>query len=83
MRSVLRWLEEVTEWFLLGTYLTIPQHELKIIKQDHPSNSKECKLTMVDTWIKLGGATWSTLVEALWEIGRRGLANKLADKFGS
>ena len=79
---VLRWLEEVFEWFFLGTYLDIPHHELKIIEQNHPSNSKQCKVEMVHTWIRLGGASWSALVGALWESGRRALAKKLADEFG-
>ena len=82
MGSVLQWLEKVFEWFFLATHLDIPHHELKIIEQNHPKNVKQCKVEMVHTWIKLGGASWSALVRALWEIGRRTLAKKLADKFG-
>ena len=82
MGAVLRWLKEVHEWFSLGIHLNILPHELKTIEQNHPSNNKHCKEEMVLTWIRLGGASWSTLVGALWEIGRQGLAKKLASKFG-
>ena len=82
MGAVLRWLKEVTEWFSLGIHLDIPPYELKTIKEDHRGNSKLCKEEMVITWIRLGAASWSTLVGALCEIGRQGLAKKLARKFG-
>ena len=75
-------LEKVFEWFVLGPYLGVPEHELETIKLDHLNNNKECKQKMVSTWMKRGDASWSALVRALWAIGRCALAKKIAYKFG-
>ena len=74
-------LRGVTEWFSLGVQLKIPTDELMIIRKDH-RYTHDCRLEMLIRWEQLEEPTWTKLVTALVNIGRRDLAVKIAKKYG-
>ena len=74
-------LRGVTEWFSLGVQLKIPTDELMIIRKDH-RYTHDCRLEMLIRWKQLEEPTWTKLVTALVNIGRRDLAVKIAKKYG-
>ena len=77
-------LQEVSDWFCLGLYLDIPAPELYNIKHNITLHSlQEFRKEMFSVWMKkLPEPTWSRVVKALMEIGRKRLAHKIALKYG-
>ena len=75
-------LKGVIAWFNLGVQLKIPTHQLLAIREDYRTTEK-CRLEMLIRWEQLEKPTWTKLVTALVNIGRRGLAEDLARKYGN
>ncbi len=75
-------LAEVTEWMLFGVQLKVPWHELLKIKNDHQGDTR--KSYMLQDWLNEVGseASWANIVAALVRIRMRGLAHRLAEKYG-
>ena len=74
-------LRGVTEWFSLGVQLKIPTEDLMTIRKDHRF-TYDCRLEMLIRWEQLEKPTWTKLVTALDNIGRRDLAEKITKKYG-
>ena len=74
-------LQKVIDWIPLGLYLGIKLPQLKAIEAKYSTLSR-CRNEMLDMWQKKVIPTWSTLVQALDEIGMRCLASELAQKHG-
>ena len=82
VKDLLSELEEViTNWFVLGVFLNIPESKLCEIRQDY-ENDEECKMEMLMSWKQLSIPTWNAIVDALAKIGMDSLAIKLARKYG-
>ena len=61
---VLESIVEVTDWIRLGIQLRLPHFELMSI--EHDSHSRiDCHRKMILKWLRIGLASWSSLVEAL------------------
>ena len=65
--KILKVLQNVTNWFLLGTYLNIEQHDLKKIQLQYSHDGIDrCKLEMVKCWRRNDPtANWQKLRQAL------------------
>ena len=64
--KVLSFLNNVTNWFLLGIHLGVKRHKLKQIEVQHPRDIERCKLEMVVCWRQSDPtASWPKLKEAL------------------
>ena len=75
-------LKGVIAWFELGVQLKIPSHDLLAIREDYRMVEK-CRLEMLIRWEKLEKPTWTKLFSALVNIGMKGLADSLAEKYGN
>ena len=74
-------LVEVVDWFHLGLYLEVPEHELKEIRCDYP-DVKQRKTQALSVWMKMKEASWSQIVRALVAIRMKTLARHIATKYG-
>ena len=74
-------LVEVVDWFHLGLYLEVPEHELKMIRYDYP-DVKQRKTQVLSVWMKMKEESWSQIVRALVGIRRKTLARHIATKYG-
>ena len=72
-------LGSVTEWFVLGTALRLPQESLEALYHDYRS-TKERFVHMLVLWINLEEPTWEKLVQALKTARLPCLAAKVASK---
>ena len=72
---------EVVDWFHLGLYLEVPEHELKMIRCDYP-DVKRRKTQALSVWMKMKEASWSQIVRALVGIRMKTLARHIATKYG-
>ena len=64
--KVLSFLNNVTNWFVLGIHLGVKRHKLKQIEVQHPQDIERCKLEMVALWRQSDPtASWPKLKEAL------------------
>ena len=75
-------LKGVIAWFELGVQLKIPSHDLLAIREDYRMVEK-CRLEMLIRWEQLEKPTWNKLFSALVNIGMKGLADNLAEKYGN
>ena len=76
-------LDEVVDWFHLGLYLSIPQHELLIMEDFRRGHKKQCRTDMLSWWLQHGTQlTWTALVRAVDGIKMEPLARKIATKYG-
>ena len=73
-------LVEVVDWFHLGVYLEVPEHELKMIRCNYP-DVKQCKTEALSVWMKMKEASWSQIVRALVGIRMKTLARHIATKY--
>ena len=53
------------DWFGFGIALGIQYKDLKDIEGNYPRNVQRCRIEMLRSWISLGHATWTKLVETL------------------
>ena len=74
-------LVEVVDWFHLGLYLEVPEHELKMIRYDYP-DVKQRKTQALSVWMKMKEASWSQIVRALVGIRMKTLARHIATIYG-
>ena len=56
------------DWFTLGIYLKVDFNELKTIESDHHGNLMRCRQEMLMSWINIGNAKWSILVNVLHDL---------------
>ena len=79
-------LSGVKDWFSLGIWLGVPIPRLHDIEHNFPGdeNLQRRLSEVVITWINAcpEKATWTTLVEALTEMGQRKTAQEVAEKRG-
>ena len=79
-------LSGVKDWFSLGIWLGVPIPRLHDIEHNFPGeeNLQRRLSEVVITWINAcpEKATWTTLVEALTEMGRRKNAQEVAERTG-
>ena len=75
-------LSDVVDWFTFGLYLGVPTSDLLRVERDRQL-TMERLVHMLDWWVKNGEQpTWSAVVRALFGIRMRGLAEKIAVKYG-
>ena len=79
--ELVRELDDVVEWFLLGIYLGVPEKNLKEIEEDYSKSSRR-KAEVLYKWSKLCQTSWQSVVDALVGIAEIGVARKVAKKFG-
>ena len=80
--DLLRELQEVISWFKLGVELKIPIDRLLAIRADYMNKVDDCKTQMLIVWLRLGTCTWTSLITAVVNIGRRDIAETLGKKYG-
>ena len=81
-RTLLERLNEVTEWYKLGTQLNVPRSTLRTIEQNYPRDSERCKSEMVDAWLQHDSdASWGKLADALSTLGYRVLSKQLSQVY--
>ena len=70
-----------SKWYQLGEGLGVPAESLNKITTSFPSAPNQCKLEMLDLWLRNrtreGQAKWSEVAEALTRIQEHKLANEL------
>ena len=73
--EALKELDGVTELFLFGLYLGVPQNDMKAMKSS----------MVIHKWLEMGKAscTWQKLVDALVGIKQCDIAHKIAAKYGN
>ena len=52
-------------WFTLGIFLKVDFERLKTIETNHHHSLIHCRQEMLISWIRLGNASWDTLVNVL------------------
>ena len=73
----------VVDWFHLGLYLGVPEHELLCIEQYQRGHVQQCRTDMLTWWLQRGvQPTWTRVVRALEGIKMEPLARKIATKYG-
>ena len=76
-------LTTVVDWFHLGLYLGVPEHELFSIQCEQMKNVQQCRTDMLNWWLQRGAQrTWTSVVRALEGIKMELLARKIATKYG-
>ena len=70
-----------SKWYQLGECLGVPAESLNKITNSFPSAPDQCKIEMLDFWLRNrtseGQATWREVAEALTRIQEHKLANEL------
>ena len=79
---LLNFLEEtadVTDWYMLGLYMGVPQKDLAHIeKQSSGQGSARCRAELFGVWMKrTPNASWELIVTALVKLGETVLAEKV------
>ena len=72
-------LKDMTEWWLLGKAVGIPQAQLLIIGRDEKTTDA-CKIAVLRKWTKLEKPTWFKVVYSLFKCGMTTLGWELAAK---
>ena len=69
------------QWKLLGIFLNLDANLLGVIEVDNHQRVKMCLMEMLQLWLKQDPQpSWSTLVEALREMGEENLAQSIEEK---
>ena len=74
--AIRRSLRHLTDWIGLGLELGIDFSILESIDKDKGGNLEMCKTVMLNSWLKTGQATKSSLSAALTEMGEDSFAAK-------
>ena len=76
-------LNNVVEWYSLGSNLGLSKDDLDTIRQDvGREGGMQCRLAMLTLWYnRCADVSWPELISALVLTGRRRLAHKLALKY--
>ena len=72
---------DVVQWYTLGLFLNVKPSELERINYDYRF-SKDGLKKMLSIWLQGGQATWSSLISALFKMGERTLAFRIAGSRG-
>ena len=74
----------MVEWYHLGLYIGLPTGELDNIRYNPTLRSPaQFRTEMLSIWMtKLPGPSWSRVVQAVADIGRESLAQRIALKYG-
>lgn len=78
--DLIRALKKVKAWYPLGLYLGIPKEELKKMKSKVITAEQRARRILM-AWMEKEVASWTTLVQALNEVGATDLAYKIASKY--
>ena len=80
---LLKELQEVDDWYMLGAYLNVPVRELKKIKATHTQDGVDrCKLEMLQYWLDTTmTASWKDIARALEQLNMLTLAARLKLKY--
>ena len=67
---------EVTDWYMLGLYMGVPQKDLAHIeKQTSSQGSARCRAELFGVWMKrTPNASWELIAAALGKLGENVLA---------
>ena len=86
LKDVVTELTDFPGWYILGVGLQVPKTTLDTIHANYCNGFyavERCKIEMVDSWLNNAeNPTWATLVAALKAIGKAGLAERIAKKYG-
>ena len=87
MQETLAELRGFYAWFPLGLCLGVPKEKLREIYLQHREGYDavaRCLAKTVEAWLEMErDANWPILATALWQTGRRRMATKIAEKFGT
>ena len=53
------------KWYNLGLQLPVPLKELLKIEAEYKTDTSTCLCLLLSKWLKLGSASWESLIEAL------------------
>ena len=67
-------------WFGFGLALGIQYADLKHIEENYTHDVKRCWIEMLKSWISLGLATWTKLVETLRDQKEGAVAEDIEKK---
>ena len=66
LSTLVEHLHTISNWYLLGIYLRIPDTKLDQIRQECPCSTTDCLLKMLQFWLHNGSnISWSSLGEAM------------------
>ena len=90
MTDVLEALEQKVDskWRHFGTFLRFEPSLMNTIQSDNSKSVTDCMLDLITKWVcRYEGSgdfprTWQTVVEAVWNLGERKIAEELAKKYG-
>ena len=72
----------VVDWLTLGIFLKVNYEQLKTIEKNYPGNLIRCRQEMLNNWIRSGNATWSILVNVLYnDVNEKAVAEEIAKKY--
>ena len=75
--KVLKELEQIIDWYSLGTYLEVEVHILDTIEREN-NTIKLRMIKMLQHWLRTGrGCSWRKLVEALYQMGQLAVADNI------
>ena len=78
--KVLKELEDIIEWYSLGTYLEVASSALGVIERENIT-IKLRMIKMLEHWLRTGrGCSWRKLVEALYQMGELTVADNIRRK---
>ena len=78
--KVLKELEQIIDWYSLGTYLEVEAHTLDTIERENIT-IKLRMIKMLQHWLRTGrGCSWRKLVEALYQMGQLTVADNIRRK---
>ena len=67
----------------LGRELCVKDSDLDIVKKDHPNDHSEQLSDVLSLYMKQSvKPSWEEVATALWNIGEKKIAQKIADKYG-
>ena len=70
LRDIQNELGDVTDWYQLGVQLGISTADLKQIRMNYPSNAQQCKMEVLDLWLRNAPeCSWTKLAQAVEAMG--------------
>ena len=78
---LVRELDQVPQWDILGTYLGLSESEITEIELDNQSTARR-RLVMLNKWMEKDvNASWEKVIDALKNMTQIRLANQLKEKY--
>ena len=83
LSDLLRAIDSVSDWFLLGVYLQVSPNKLQEIEKQHNKDASRCKVEMLSLWLQ-GECTpsWKLLAEALDHMKMCAIAKAIREQHG-